>query len=129
MREDMSFSAIIRPLTLFVAGILGGAGVALAAAASHGGDAHFLGSASTMCLAHAPALLALYAGYDRIRTAPVATVLLGLGTLIFAGDLVSRHFGGNSLFPLAAPTGGLGMIAGWAVVALGAFFRRGAAKA
>jgi uncharacterized membrane protein YgdD (TMEM256/DUF423 family) len=56
-------------------------------------------------------------------------VLLGLGTLIFAGDLVIRHFGGNSLFPLAAPTGGLGMIAGWAVVALGAFFRKGAANA
>ncbi|MDL2403900.1 DUF423 domain-containing protein [Rhizobium mayense] len=119
----MSFSAAIRPLTLFIAGLLGGAGVALAAAASHGGDAHFLGSASTMCLAHAPALLALYVGYDRIRTAPVAAMLLGLGTLIFAGDLVIRHFGGNSLFPLAAPTGGLGMIAGWAVVALGALFK------
>jgi len=125
----MSFSAAVRPLTLFIAGILGGAGVALAAAASHGGDAHFLGAASTMCLAHAPALLALYAGYDRIRTAPLAAVLLGLGTLIFAGDLVVRHFGGNSLFPLAAPAGGLGMIAGWAVVALGAFFRKGAVGA
>ncbi|AYG60094.1 DUF423 domain-containing protein [Rhizobium jaguaris] len=124
----MSFSATIRPLTLFIAGILGGAGVALAAAASHGGDTHFLGSASTMCLAHAPTLLALYAGYDRIRTAPIAAVLLGLGTLIFAGDLVGRHFGNSSLFPLAAPTGGLGMIAGWAVVALGASFKRTAAE-
>ncbi|KAA6484750.1 DUF423 domain-containing protein [Agrobacterium rhizogenes] len=125
----MSLSTIIRPLTLFVAGTLGAAGVALAAAASHGGDTHFLGSASTMCLAHAPALLALYAGYGRIRTAPVATVLLGLGTLIFAGDLVSRHFLGSSLFPLAAPTGGMGMVAGWVVVALSAFFRKGAAGA
>lgn len=124
----MSMRAVIHPLTLFVAGILGAAGVALAAAASHGGDTHFLGSASTMCLAHAPALLALYAGYGRIRTAPLAAVLLGLGTLVFAGDLVSRHFGGSSLFPLAAPTGGFAMIAGWVVVALGALFgRRGAA--
>ena len=120
----MSVRAAIQPLTLFVAGILGAAGVALAAAASHGGDTHFLGSASTMCLAHAPALLALYAGYGRIRTAPLAAVLLGLGTLVFAGDLVSRHFGGSSLFPLAAPTGGFAMIAGWVVLALGAFFRR-----
>lgn len=125
----MSIGAIIRPATLFVAGLLGGGGVALAAAASHGGDTHFLGSASTMCLAHAPALLALYAGYDRIRTAPLAALLLGLGTLIFAGDLISRHFGGSSLFPLAAPTGGLGMIAGWAAIALGAFFRTGTSKA
>lgn len=125
----MSIGAVIRPATLFVAGLLGGGGVALAAAASHGGDMHFLGSASTMCLAHAPALLALYAGYDRIRTAPLAALLLGLGTLIFAGDLISRHFGGSSLFPLAAPTGGLGMIAGWAAIALGAFFRTGTSKA
>ena len=125
----MSIGAVIRPTTLFVAGLLGGGGVALAAAASHGGDTHFLGSASTMCLAHAPALLALYAGYDRIRTAPLAALLLGLGTLIFAGDLISRHFGGSSLFPLAAPTGGLGMIAGWAAITLGAFFRTGTSKA
>ncbi|MFT4185243.1 MAG: DUF423 domain-containing protein [Rhizobium sp.] len=120
----MSLSATIRPFTLFVAGLLGAAGVALAAAASHGGDTHFLGSASTMSLAHAPALLALHAGYDRIRTAPLAAVLLGLGTLIFAGDLVSRHVFGSSLFPMAAPTGGMGMVAGWVVVALGAFFRK-----
>ena len=125
----MSIGPAIRPSTLFVSGILGGGGVALAAAATHGGDTHFLGAASTMCLAHAPALLALYAGYDRIRTAPVAALLLGLGTLIFAGDLISRHFGGSSLFPLAAPTGGLGMIAGWAAIALGAFFRSGTSKA
>jgi len=125
----MSVGAIIRPATLFIAGILGGGGVALAAAATHGGDTHFLGAASTMSLAHAPALLALYTGYDRIRTAPIAAVLLGLGTLIFAGDLVVRHFGGNSLFPMAAPTGGMGMIAGWAVIAIGAFFGMRDAKA
>ncbi|TIX91163.1 DUF423 domain-containing protein [Rhizobium sp. P44RR-XXIV] len=124
----MSLGAIIRPATLFVAGVLGGGGVALAAAATHGGDTHFLGAASTMSLAHAPALLALYAGYDRIRTAPLAVLLLGLGTLIFAGDLINRHFGGSSLFPMAAPIGGLGMIAGWAVIAIGAFFRTSAAK-
>lgn len=125
----MSIGTAIRPATLFVAGILGGGGVALAAAATHGGDTHFLGAASTMSLAHAPALLALYAGYDRIRTAPAAAILLGLGTLIFAGDLIIRHFGGSSLFPIAAPTGGMGMIAGWVAIALGAFFRTGTAKA
>ncbi len=125
----MTTGTIIRPVTLFIAGILGGGGVALAAAATHGGDTHFLGAASTMSLAHAPALLALYAGYDRIRTAPIAAVLLGLGTLIFAGDLIMRHFGGNSLFPMAAPAGGMGMIAGWAAIALGAFFRMSSTKA
>lgn len=125
----MTIGAAIRPATLFIAGVLGASGVALAAAATHGGDTHFLGAASTMSLAHAPALLALYAGYDRIRTAPIAAVLLGLGTLIFAGDLINRHFSGSSLFPMAAPTGGMGMIAGWAAIALGAFFRTSPTKA
>ncbi|MFB2562058.1 DUF423 domain-containing protein [Rhizobium sp. IMFF44] len=125
----MTIGAAIRPATLFIAGVLGGGGVALAAAATHGGDTHFLGAASTMSLAHAPALLALYAGYERIRTAPIAAVLLGLGTLIFAGDLINRHFGGSSLFPMAAPTGGMGMIAGWVVIALGAFLRASPTKA
>jgi uncharacterized membrane protein YgdD (TMEM256/DUF423 family) len=118
----------MRNFILLLAGLLGCAGVALAAAASHGGDAHFLGSASTMCLAHAPALLALYAGYDRLRTASVAGLLLGLGTAIFSADLVMRHFAGSSLFPLAAPIGGVGMMAGWIVAALGAFFASRAAR-
>ena len=117
----MSINDKIRPLILVLSGVLGAGGVALAAAASHGGDTHFLGSASTMCLAHAPALLALHAGFDRIRTAAIAGLLLGLGTLLFGLDLVVRHYGMASLFPLAAPTGGLAMIIGWAAIVLGAF--------
>lgn len=116
----MTLAFGIRRLVLFLAGLLGCAGVALAAAATHGGDAHFFGAASTMCLAHAPALLALYAGYDRIRTAPAAGPILGLGTLLFAGDLVYRHFHDTGLFPMAAPIGGLAMMAGWIAVAIGA---------
>jgi uncharacterized membrane protein YgdD (TMEM256/DUF423 family) len=111
-------------LILFVSGLMGLSGVALAAAASHGGDTHFLGSASTMCLAHAPVLLALYIGYGSFRTATLAGLVLGLGTIIFAGDLVSRHFLGDRLFPFAAPTGGMLMMLGWICVAVGAFFRR-----
>ncbi|MEZ2131038.1 MULTISPECIES: DUF423 domain-containing protein [unclassified Sinorhizobium] len=117
----MSINGTIRPLVLVLSGVLGAAGVALAAAASHGGDTHLLGSASTMCLAHAPALLALHAGFDRIRTAAVAGLLLGLGTLLFGLDLVVRHYGMASLFLFAAPIGGLAMIVGWIAVAIGAF--------
>ncbi|WP_439652194.1 DUF423 domain-containing protein [Neorhizobium galegae] len=112
-----------RPLILFVSGLMGAAGVALAAAASHGGDTVFLGSASTMCLAHAPVLLGLYLGYRYFRTATLAALVLGLGSIIFAGDLVSRHYLGDRLFPLAAPVGGTGMMLGWLIVAAGAFFR------
>jgi len=114
----------LRPLILFVSGLMGACGVALAAAASHGGDTLFLGSASTMCLAHAPVLLALFLGYRQFRTATLAGLVLGLGTILFAGDLVSRHYLGSRLFPMAAPAGGTLMMLGWLLVALGAFFRR-----
>lgn len=111
----------LRPLILFVSGIMGLSGVALAAAASHSGDTHFLGSASTMCLAHAPVLLGLYLANGRFRTATPAALVLGLGTIVFAADLVSRHFLGDRLFPFAAPFGGTMMMLGWLTAAAGAF--------
>ncbi len=76
-----------------------------------------------MCLAHAPVLLGLYLGYRYFRTATHAAVVLGLGTIIFAGDLVSRHYLGDRLFPMAAPVGGTGMMLGWLIVAAGAFLK------
>lgn len=111
----------LRPLTLFVSGLMGLSGVALAAAASHSGDTHLLGSASTMCLAHAPVLLGLYLANTRFRSATLAAVVLALGTVVFAGDLVSRHSLGDRLFPFAAPFGGSLMMLGWLAVAAGAF--------
>lgn len=101
---------------------MGACGVALAAAASHGGDTHFLGSASTMCLAHAPVLLGLYLAYRHVRTATLAALVLGFGTIVFAGDLVCRHYTGDRLFPFAAPLGGTLMMLGWLIVAAGAAF-------
>ncbi|MBP2550516.1 uncharacterized membrane protein YgdD (TMEM256/DUF423 family) [Neorhizobium galegae] len=112
-----------RPLILMLSGFMGACGVVLAAAASHGGDAHLLGSASTMCLAHAPVLLGLYLANGQIRTATLSGLVLAFGTLLFATDLVMRHFGHAGLFPMAAPAGGIGMIAGWLLLAAGAFWR------
>lgn len=113
----------LRPLILMLSGFLGASGVALAAAASHGEDARLLGSASAMCLAHAPVLLGLWLAGYRMKTAHLAAIVLALGTILFASDLLSRHFGHGSLFPMAAPSGGLLMIAGWVLVGAGAFFR------
>jgi uncharacterized membrane protein YgdD (TMEM256/DUF423 family) len=113
-----------RPFLLLLSGIFGCAGVALSAAAAHaGGDTHLLASASTMCLAHAPALLALYAIFRQLRVAGLAGLLMGLGTLLFVGDVITLYFRGSGLFPMAAPIGGFAMMAGWLVVAFGAFFR------
>jgi uncharacterized membrane protein YgdD (TMEM256/DUF423 family) len=76
-----------------------------------------------MCLAHAPALLALALGNTRLRTAWLAGFLMIVGTLLFAGDLVTLRFTGSGLFPYAAPTGGWAMMLGWLAVAAGAVFR------
>ncbi|MCA1404899.1 DUF423 domain-containing protein [Ensifer sp. IC3342] len=110
-----------RSTVLFIAGLMGITGVAAAAAASHGADPRLLGGASAMCLAHAPALVALHAGWAHFRTAAIAALLLAAGTALFAGDLTARHTLGHGLFPMSAPLGGLTMMAGWLAVALGAF--------
>ncbi|MBW9117823.1 DUF423 domain-containing protein [Rhizobium cauense] len=120
----MTLNERIAPLLYLLAGLLGFAGVALAAAAAHGGgDAHLVASASAMCLAHAPALLALAIGAEKLRTAWLAGTLIGIGTLLFAGDLVVLRYAGSGLFPMAAPTGGFAMMFGWLAVAVGAFVR------
>ena len=119
----MSFS--LRSASLLVAGLMGLAGVAAAAAASHGSDPRLMAGASAMCLAHAPALIALHAAWPSVRTAPLAALLLIVGTVLFASDLLFRHAAGHGLFPMSAPTGGFLMMAGWLAVALGAFLPRG----
>jgi uncharacterized membrane protein YgdD (TMEM256/DUF423 family) len=117
--------SLARAATLFFAGVLGVAGVASAAMASHAsGDPRLMGGASAMCLAHAPALLGLFAAWPALRTAAMAALFLIVGTLLFAGDLAMRHFAGHGLFAMSAPTGGFLMMAGWLMVAVGAFLRR-----
>ncbi|KQW29144.1 hypothetical protein ASE36_11825 [Rhizobium sp. Root274] len=106
------------------AGLIGAAGVGLAAAASHAGGEALLRPASTICLAHAPALLALSLAGDKIRAAGLVALGMIIGTLLFSGDLVARHFLGSGLFPMAAPTGGLTLIASWLLLAGGAALRR-----
>ncbi|MBA1345646.1 MULTISPECIES: DUF423 domain-containing protein [unclassified Rhizobium] len=119
----MSLNARLEPVLYLFAGLFGVAGVALAALAAHGGEANLAASASAMCLAHAPALLALALGNVRLRTAWLAGLLMIVGTLLFAGDLVTLRFSGSGLFPYAAPSGGWAMMLGWLAIAAGAIFR------
>jgi uncharacterized membrane protein YgdD (TMEM256/DUF423 family) len=120
----MSLNTRLVPLFYLLAGLFGFAGVALSAAAAHGGgDGHLLASASAMCLAHAPAMLALALGAEKLKTAWLAGLLIGIGTLLFAGDLITLRFAGSSLYPMAAPTGGFAMMFGWLAIAAGAIPR------
>jgi uncharacterized membrane protein YgdD (TMEM256/DUF423 family) len=106
------------------AGLIGAAGVGLAAAASHAGGEALLRPASTICLAHAPALIALSLAAGRLRFSALAALGMTIGTALFAGDLVARHFLGSGLFPMAAPTGGLMLIASWLILTAGAALSR-----
>lgn len=111
-------------LLIGLAGLMGAAGVALAAASAHGGDASRLASASAMLLFHATAILAgvalLERGLLRGGIGLVATFGFVLGTVLFAGDLTLRQYAGHSLFPFAAPTGGTVTILSWLAVTLAA---------
>ena len=106
---------------VFAAGLAGAAGVGLSALAAHRGDA-LLGPASAIALAHAPALLAigLSQASTLSRLLSLAAAVLAVGLILFCGDLASREFLGDRLFPMAAPAGGLLLIAGWLGVAVSA---------
>jgi uncharacterized membrane protein YgdD (TMEM256/DUF423 family) len=111
-------------LLIALAGLMGAAGVALAAAAAHGADAGRLASASAMLLFHATAILAvvglLARGLLHGGIGLVAASGFVIGAALFAGDLTLRQYAGHALFPMAAPTGGTTMILSWLAVTLAA---------
>ena len=114
---------MLRPLVA-LAGLMGAAGVALAAASAHGADAGRLASASAMLLFHATAILAVVALLARGLLHGGIGLMAAFGFVIaatlFAGDLTVRQYAGHSLFPYAAPTGGTLMISSWLAVTLAA---------
>lgn len=114
---------LINRVILAGAGLIGGLGVMSAAAASHGGESRNLAAIAAICLAHGPTLLALgLAGRRGLFS--MAALLLGLGTVIFAGDLGLREWLGHGAFAGAAPLGGLGMIGGWLLIVVAALVHR-----
>ena len=119
----MTSNGILR-LAAVLAGLIGAAGVVLAAAAAHQGDATRLGPASNMLLFHAPAIVAaaLLTGHGIAQRHLGLTATFGLivGAALFSGDLALRHYAGNALFPMAAPIGGTLLILSWLVLAAAA---------
>ena len=109
---------------VLLAGLMGAAGVALAAASAHAAPGAGLDSAGYLLLFHAPAILALVLAHQLgLVLRPlglIAAAAFVLGATLFAGDLTLRAFAGGRLFPMAAPTGGLILILGWLLVAAAA---------
>jgi uncharacterized membrane protein YgdD (TMEM256/DUF423 family) len=111
-------------ILIILAGVMGADGVILAAASAHQGDATRLLPASSMLLFHATAVLAAVAlaerGVIHIRIGIAAAFGFVVAAAVFAGDLTVRQYAGHSLFPMAAPTGGMLLIVSWVVLAVAA---------
>ena len=115
-------------LATLLAGLMGAAGVALAAASAHQADASRLASASSMLQFHAGAVIgaALLTGHGIARRGLGLTATFGfvIGATLFAGDLAMRQYAGHGLFTMAAPTGGTLLILSWLVLAIAALWPR-----
>jgi uncharacterized membrane protein YgdD (TMEM256/DUF423 family) len=118
-REFGDTTMIIRLMGV-LAGLLGAAGVGAAALAAHGGYSDSLRIASEFALIHGALAMALLIRNPTRMTAAAAGLVL-LGALLFCGDLGMRALATRSLFPMAAPSGGLLMIAGWLAAGLATF--------
>lgn len=109
-------------LAVCLAGLIGAAGVALAALSTHAYAGTSLNIAASMLSLHAPAILGLAAGRASGLLAPrladLAAFALILGVMLFSGDLAWRAFIGAALFPMAAPAGGILLIGGWLATAV-----------
>ncbi|MDB5594657.1 MAG: hypothetical protein JWM36_1618 [Hyphomicrobiales bacterium] len=106
-----------------LAGLIGAAGIAGAALAAHGGYDENLRTASQFALIHAALVAALCLATTPTRTTILAAGVVLAGAGLFCGDLALRALKGHSLFPMAAPTGGSLLIAGWLLLSLAAVIR------
>src|SRR5262249_35185302 len=111
-------------ILIALAGLMGAAGVALLAASAHAAPGAGLDSAAQVLLFHAAAVLGMAAVLDLglvslpIGLVPAAGLILGAA--LFSGDIAMRAFAGHRLFPMAAPAGGLILIASWLAVTVAA---------
>jgi uncharacterized membrane protein YgdD (TMEM256/DUF423 family) len=100
----------------------------LAAASAHQSDATRLAAASSMLLFHASAVLGAVAlterGVIHLRIGIAAAWGFVIASALFAGDLTMRQYTGNTLFPMAAPTGGTLLIVSWLALAVAAAWPR-----
>jgi uncharacterized membrane protein YgdD (TMEM256/DUF423 family) len=122
---------VVPTILIALAGLMGAAGIALAAAGAHGTPGAGLDGAAYMLLFHAAAVLGGTALMQQgTLWRPLALVVLAgwiVGAALFSGDIALRAFAGHRLFPYAAPSGGMILIATWlgliAAAAVGAASR------
>jgi uncharacterized membrane protein YgdD (TMEM256/DUF423 family) len=111
-------------ILIVLAGLMGASGIALAAAGAHAATNAGLDSAAYMLLFHAAALLggAALVQQGLLWRPLMLAVLVAwvVGAALFSGDVALRAFAGHRLFAMAAPTGGIILIAAWLALAAAA---------
>ncbi len=103
------------------AGLLGAAGVALAAVAAHRVADPSLTTAALFLIMHGAAAVALsaFAGGSPWPAAFLAAASLMLfAVTLFSGDVAARVLLGDRLFPMAAPLGGSLLILSWLIAGI-----------
>ncbi|MGL4974224.1 MAG: DUF423 domain-containing protein [Bosea sp. (in: a-proteobacteria)] len=115
-------------LHLFLAMLMGLAGVATLASAAHVAASTSLQTAGQMLLFHASLIVAATVA-RRIELladtlARIAVSVLILGVVLFSGDLALRALRGAKLFAMAAPSGGILIMVGWVGLAFSALLAR-----
>lgn len=107
-----------------VAGLMGAAGVVLLAAGAHAAPGAGLDGAGQMLLFHATAVVAaasaLHQGLVFRPLSIAAAIGLVIGASLFSGDIAMRALAGHRLFPMAAPSGGIILIASWLALTVAA---------
>jgi uncharacterized membrane protein YgdD (TMEM256/DUF423 family) len=111
-------------ILIALAGLMGAAGIVLTAAGAHGKPGAGLDSAGYLLLVHALAVMGTVLLIRQgVVLRPLALIVVWgfvAGAALFAGDVAARAYLGGRLFPFAAPTGGLIMIASWLALAAAA---------
>jgi uncharacterized membrane protein YgdD (TMEM256/DUF423 family) len=120
--EEVLVTRISHALAAF-AGLMGAAGVALAATAAHSGGGGLAETGALFLILHAGALIGLVAAAAAVsregrRALIVCGFGLGCAAALFSGDLAMRALAGGRLFPFAAPIGGTAMLLFWLAIAV-----------
>jgi uncharacterized membrane protein YgdD (TMEM256/DUF423 family) len=119
-------------IVVVASGLMGAAGVVLAATAAHKTGAALLLSAASMLLFHAPVTLLTILLVERQIVHPrlglAASCGFVVGATLFSADLTVLQLAGHRLFPMAAPSGGTLMILSWLLLAVAAVWPRPASR-
>jgi uncharacterized membrane protein YgdD (TMEM256/DUF423 family) len=106
----------ISAILVIIAGILGGCGVSLAAAAAHVSDSTALRAAAEISMVHGAAILALAAFANQSKSPLIwnlAGIAMALGATLFTGTVALGVLADFRPLPALAPIGGSLTILSW----------------